>query len=155
MEIQTKGRLRASSRGQTSSAAAYRGKRLSAAMVANGWTFNCQVAYDLRVTESALSRWRSGGPMSVANAVALARHLGTSIHWLVMGREWVDQAPSPFPARMAELANLFSLLSPNDRQIVLALNRAIVESQSGAAAPIPPRSWTGRQPQPETDGIGL
>jgi len=123
-----------SARHLVSDAAAFRGKRLSAAMTAKGWTFNCQVAYDLQVTESSLSRWRSGGPMSVANAVALAQHLGTSVHWLVLGKDWVDEAPSDLSAQLAEVARLFSHLSPGDRQLVLALNRAIVESQLGERA---------------------
>lgn len=133
MEATVKSSRRSPQRTRISDAAASRGKRLSAAMVAKGWAFNCQLAYDLQVTESSLSRWRSGGPMSVAKAIELAKHLGTSVHWLVTGQDWVDQAPSAVSPRLAGVVELFSKLSPSDRQIVIALNRAIVERQPGEA----------------------
>ena len=97
-------------------------------MAATGKLYNCQLAYDLGVTESSLSRWRSGAPMSVSMAMGLAKQLGVSIDWLVTGREGPDEEIETGDD-LAEVTNLFSVLAPADRQLVVELNRAFVRHQ--------------------------
>jgi transcriptional regulator with XRE-family HTH domain len=108
-----------------------RGARLSAAMLARGLTYNCQVCYDLGVTESSLSRWRSGGPISVAMAVALASRLDVTVDWLVRGRSGQHSATarSDFDA----LSVLFARLWPTDRLLLLSLSRALAQQQASPA----------------------
>lgn len=105
-----------------------RGARLSAAMFLDGRTYNCQLSYELGVTESSLSRWRSGGPMSVSMAIAIAQKLGVSIDWLILGKtngmEEVDYDLSDFQ----EIATLFTTLSPVDKALVLNLGAELTKS---------------------------
>jgi transcriptional regulator with XRE-family HTH domain len=102
-------------------------------MLSSGLMYNCQLCYDLGVTESSLSRWRSGGPMSVAMAVELAEKLGVSLEWLVKGGGGGDEADHAARDR-DEVTNLFAALRPADRQLVLALNRALMNHQAAAEA---------------------
>jgi transcriptional regulator with XRE-family HTH domain len=112
-----------------------RGMRLSAAMSARGLMYNCQLCYDLGVTESSLSRWRSGGPMSVSMAVNLARLLGVSVDWLITGRAGSDGARRAAGQEQNEVTALFSAVSPDDRQLVLKLSSALLQQQMGEIAP--------------------
>ena len=110
-----------------------RGLRLSAAMAASGLMYNCQVCYDLGVTESSLSRWRSGGPMSVSMAVKLAHLLGVSVDWLITGRAGTSDARQSSGRQENEIAMLFSTVSPSDRQLILELSCALLQQQTAVA----------------------
>lgn len=44
------------------------------------------LALDLGVDESAISRWKKGGAMSLDSAARLARALDVSLDWIVLGR---------------------------------------------------------------------
>lgn len=44
------------------------------------------LAMDLSVHESAISRWRKGGPMSLEHAARISEVLNISLDWLVLGR---------------------------------------------------------------------
>lgn len=45
-----------------------------------------QVAIDLGVSQSALSRWQHGAPILLRHAAALCSYLGISADWLLLGR---------------------------------------------------------------------
>ena len=45
-----------------------------------------QVAMDVGVTVSAISKWQSGAPMSVRHVAALCACLDVSADWLLLGR---------------------------------------------------------------------
>ena len=45
-----------------------------------------QVASDVGVSVSAISKWQSGAPMSVWHALQLCEHLDVSADWLLLGR---------------------------------------------------------------------
>lgn len=62
-----------------------RGDRISNAMRDQGYYYNCQLCYDLDVSESTLSRWRSGLPLSLNHAVSLAEALHISLDYLLLG----------------------------------------------------------------------
>lgn len=114
---------------------AARGARLSAAMVASGLTYNCQLCYDLGVTESSLSRWRSGGPMSASMAVGLAQLLDVSLDWLITGRVGAGKIDADDDSGFNEVMSLFAALSPGDRKLVLELSDALVQQQTRRALP--------------------
>ncbi len=67
-----------------------RGDRLSHAIKGRGISKMMALALDLDVHESAISRWRKGGPMSLENAARISEVLDISLDWLVLGRGQMD-----------------------------------------------------------------
>lgn len=67
-----------------------RGDRLSHAIKGRGIAKMMALALDLDVHESAISRWRKGGPMSLENAARISEVLDISLDWLVLGRGEMD-----------------------------------------------------------------
>lgn len=67
-----------------------RGDRLSHAIRGRGISKMMALALDLDVHESAISRWRKGGPMSLENAARISEVLDISLDWLVLGRGQMD-----------------------------------------------------------------
>ena len=65
---------------------AARGARLSYAMRHRGFNKLSVLAYRLGVTESAVSRWRVQGNMTISNVIALCDVLDVSADWLLLGR---------------------------------------------------------------------
>lgn len=63
-----------------------RGDRLGAAMKARDIPKLSVLAAALGVSESAVSRWRRNGPMTVENVEAICRYLEISADWLLFGR---------------------------------------------------------------------
>ena len=108
---------------------AARGARLSAAMIANGQKYNCQLSYDLGITESSLSRWRGGGPMSVSRAVSLAQHLNVTLDWLIMGRTSQNRKIESPNLELGQATHMFVALTPNDRELVLTLTKALASAK--------------------------
>lgn len=53
------------------------------------------LAHDLNVNESAISRWRQDGAMSLANAARVAEVLDISMDWLILGRGAMDIHKTP------------------------------------------------------------
>ncbi|MBB1060867.1 helix-turn-helix transcriptional regulator [Lysobacter spongiae] len=79
---------------------------------------HCVLAAALGVTEGAVSRWCQGGPMSLANAIALCEYLEVSADWLLLGRggieagarRGVDSEPLPLRALSESTRRHLSLL---------------------------------------------
>jgi transcriptional regulator with XRE-family HTH domain len=67
-----------------------RGDRLSRAIKGRGISKMMALALDLDVHESAISRWRKNGPMSLEHAARLSEVLDISLDWLVLGRGEMD-----------------------------------------------------------------
>lgn len=67
-----------------------RGDRLSRAIKGRGISKMMALALDLDVHESAISRWRKNGPMSLENAARISEVLDISLDWLVLGRGQMD-----------------------------------------------------------------
>lgn len=67
-----------------------RGDRLSRAIKGRGIGKMMALALDLDVHESAISRWRKNGPMSLEHAARLSEVLDVSLDWLVLGRGEMD-----------------------------------------------------------------
>jgi transcriptional regulator with XRE-family HTH domain len=64
--------------------------RLNQALQKRGIRKMYALAVDLGVDESAISRWRRGGPISLTHVVDLCRYLDVSLDWLLMGRGTLD-----------------------------------------------------------------
>jgi transcriptional regulator with XRE-family HTH domain len=54
-------------------------------MGARGHAKAAGLAAQIGVTESAISRWKSGRPITLANAIALHHALSVSLDWLLCG----------------------------------------------------------------------
>ncbi|WP_281286202.1 helix-turn-helix domain-containing protein [Marilutibacter aestuarii] len=95
-----------------------RGRRIRTAMARRGVGKHCVLATALDVTEGAVSRWCQGGPMSLANAIALCEYLDVSADWLLLGRGEMEVGargriasdPPPWPALRESTRRHLSLL---------------------------------------------
>ena len=56
------------------------------AMELAGRTKTISLAYELGVSEPAISQWKNGKPISLENACELALVLDVSLDWLLLGR---------------------------------------------------------------------
>lgn len=81
-----RGQRRLVSTGTSKAADTEFGRRLREALEQRGIHKLYPLALEIGVDESAISRWRSGHTISLANAVRLAVHLDISLDWLLTGR---------------------------------------------------------------------
>jgi transcriptional regulator with XRE-family HTH domain len=72
-----------------------RAERLNVAIKVRGVTKMMSLAADLGVDESAVSRWRRGGAMSLHHAAMICDLLDVSMDWLVLGRGEMDLHHTP------------------------------------------------------------
>lgn len=67
-----------------------RGERIREALVVRGVRKQQALAAQLRVHESAITRWKDGKPISLDSAIALSTALDVSLDWLLLGRGTID-----------------------------------------------------------------
>jgi hypothetical protein len=67
-----------------------RGERLRLAMNARGFRKQQAFALQLKVHESAITRWKSDRSFSLDNAIAVCAALDISLDWLLLGRGTMD-----------------------------------------------------------------
>ncbi len=67
-----------------------RGKRIREAIALKNVRKSQALAAELDVSAAAVSRWQSGGPVSLESACALAERLDVSLDWLLLGRGTMD-----------------------------------------------------------------
>ncbi|MFN3228912.1 MAG: helix-turn-helix domain-containing protein [Asticcacaulis sp.] len=84
------------------------GQRLQYALNRRGVRKLYALAVELGVDESALSRWRQGRSITLANAVTLCQTLDISLDWLLLGRGEMEEH------RSSGLANLRPNYTPSD-----------------------------------------
>ncbi|WP_035983118.1 helix-turn-helix transcriptional regulator [Bradyrhizobium sp. STM 3843] len=88
-----------------------RGSRIKQALEARAVRKQHALASALGVHESAITRWKEDGTMSLENAIALCKELDVSADWLLLGIGHMDQHKE-----RAEIAppytELFAHLSP-------------------------------------------
>ncbi|MDI1328365.1 MAG: helix-turn-helix transcriptional regulator [Brevundimonas sp.] len=82
------------------------------------------LAAELGVDESAISRWRRGPAISIANAIRLSQTLDVSLDWLVTGRGHIDAHREAAPAVERLARELFPGL-PSGRALIAA--RALLD----------------------------
>jgi hypothetical protein len=63
-----------------------RGERLRLAMDARGVRKQQAFAFQLKVHESAITRWKANRSLSLDNAIAVCAALDISLDWLLLGR---------------------------------------------------------------------
>ena len=100
-----------------------RGMRLQEALRARHTRKLYGLALDLGVDQSAISRWKSGGAISLHHAAILCTHLDISLDWLVLGRGDMDKAPASERATHAAL--LFQKLAPTVQQAFLTILQSV------------------------------
>jgi hypothetical protein len=67
-----------------------RGERLRLAMDARGVRKQHAFAFQLKVHESAITRWKANRSFSLDNAIAVCAALDISLDWLLLGRGTMD-----------------------------------------------------------------
>src|ERR1700679_2145925 len=67
-----------------------RGERLRLAMDARGVRKQHAFAFQLKVHESAITRWKTNRSFSLDNAIAVCAALDISLDWLLLGRGTMD-----------------------------------------------------------------
>lgn len=106
-----------------------RGDRLSHAIKGRGIAKMMILALDLDVHESAISRWRKGGPMSLESAARISEVLDISLDWLVLGRGDMDaHSAESLAAEEFELVQLVRRLRRNALLHLLALLDDLTQS---------------------------
>jgi transcriptional regulator with XRE-family HTH domain len=92
-----------------------RGDRLRLAMDARGVRKQQAFAFQLKVHESAITRWKANRSLSLDNAIAVCAALDISLDWLLLGRGTMDlhkiSETTAVPAEDGHLATPFAHLS--------------------------------------------
>jgi len=106
-----------------------RGARIKLALEARAVRKQHALASALGVHESAITRWKEDGAMSLDNAIALCRELDLSADWLLLGIGHMDQhrARDEIGAVYSEL---FGVLSPAAAATLMKFIKLIVGEQS-------------------------
>ncbi|MET3664786.1 helix-turn-helix domain-containing protein [Caulobacter sp. 1776] len=106
-----------------------RGDRLSRAIKGRGIAKMMALALDLDVHESAISRWRKGGPMSLESAARISEVLDISLDWLVLGRGEMDgHTTESLASEEFELVQIVRRLRRSALQHLLALLKDMTQS---------------------------
>lgn len=96
------------------------------------------LAHDLGVDESAISRWRRGGAMSLSHAASLCRVLDISMDWLILDRGEMD-----IPLQLAltseerELVSAVRILPRGSVELLCKFLTMLVESREARTPPPP------------------
>jgi len=102
-----------------------RGERLTAAIRQRGISKMMSLALDLDVDESAISRWRNDGSMSLSHAARISEVLDISLDWLVLGRGEMELHKAP--ALRVEESDLIRVIRRFQRNLVVNLTRLLDE----------------------------
>jgi transcriptional regulator with XRE-family HTH domain len=79
------------------------------------------LAQDLGVDESAISRWKKNGPISLDHAARLCEVLDISLDWLILGRgDAAIHKRTPLSERQTSLLAAAQLLSPGSFENLIA-----------------------------------
>jgi transcriptional regulator with XRE-family HTH domain len=111
-----------------------RGTRIKQALRARGIRKQHALASALKVHESAITRWKEDGNMSLENAIALCQELDVSADWLLLGIGHMDQHKT-FPLSTVSrhtspadsLSELQSLLTQQSMNLLLSFIKSITE----------------------------
>lgn len=110
-----------------------RGMRLRRAMAERGFRKQYALAVSLHVNESTVTRWLSGGPMSLESAIDLCRILDVSLDWLLLGQGSMTSHHSPGAtdaleaANRSKLARLHDGLTPTSREFLALFLQSLAD----------------------------
>ncbi|ATC23421.1 helix-turn-helix domain-containing protein [Caulobacter vibrioides] len=104
--------------------------RLREAIALRGIRKMLALAYELGVHESALSRWKKGGAMSLSHVISVCEVLDVSMDWLVLGRGHPEDHKRQ--AHSADDQQVLGALMPyaNDAKIALTRFLTVVRADS-------------------------
>ncbi|MCB8836510.1 helix-turn-helix domain-containing protein [Aurantimonas sp. VKM B-3413] len=108
-----------------------RADRLRTALRKRGISKLYALAADLNVDQSTVSRWTTGGRMSLDHSVALALHLNLSLDWLILGRGQMeidarsDDPAAAHPDRVRQLTPILAELPAEILEPLAALAQAL------------------------------
>jgi plasmid maintenance system antidote protein VapI len=102
-----------------------RGERIREALGARGVRKQQALAAELKVHESAITRWKENKPISLESAVALGAALDISLDWLLLGRGTMDAHRSS--ASEDATRRIASLLGPRSLSLLLATIESIAD----------------------------
>lgn len=94
-----------------------RGERLRLAMEARRVRKQQALAFQLGVHESAITRWKEDGSLSLPNAIALCDALDISLDWLLLGRGTIDSHKTLSEMSHTEQSQLISSFSELSQQM--------------------------------------
>jgi transcriptional regulator with XRE-family HTH domain len=94
-----------------------RGKRLRMAMRARCVRKQQALAFQLGVHESAITRWKEDGSLSLTNAIALCNALDISLDWLLLGRGTIDSHKLRIELSHPEESQLMSSFNELSQQL--------------------------------------
>lgn len=103
------------------------GERLRIAIQQRGMRKLSVVACSVGVTESAVSRWRSGGAMTLGNVANVCLALDISADWLVLGRGHMDMHLAGAARGFPHIARSVAKLSPHARRQLHHFLAALVD----------------------------
>ena len=109
-----------------------RGERLCLAMDAMGVRKQQAFAFQLKVHESAITRWKANRSLSLDNAIAICAALDISLDWLLLGRGTMEShkvsAPEPVQKEESYLVAAFKHLSQSLSQQTSACLQSLILS---------------------------
>ncbi|WP_315702928.1 MULTISPECIES: helix-turn-helix transcriptional regulator [unclassified Bradyrhizobium] len=106
-----------------------RGARIKQALEARAVRKQHALARALGVHESAITRWKEDGTMTLDNAIALCRELDISADWLLLGIGHMDQHKERSEVAPAH-TELLALLSPGAAAALMKFIRLVAAGQS-------------------------
>jgi transcriptional regulator with XRE-family HTH domain len=111
-----------------------RGDRIKQALQARRIRKQHALASALKVHESAITRWKEDGNLSLENAIALCQELDVSADWLLLGLGHMDQHKSNAISTASNispptdaLSELQSLLTQQSMTTLLSFIKSITE----------------------------
>ena len=110
------------------------GRRINCALRMRGDVKAMALAHRIGVSESAVSRWRHGSPLTLANVVALAAALDLSLDWLLSGCGAMDRASVRDRQRLAALDDV-------DPESLATVARLLHRLRSPEDPPAPRSAW--------------
>ncbi|WP_315755799.1 MULTISPECIES: helix-turn-helix transcriptional regulator [unclassified Bradyrhizobium] len=108
-----------------------RGTRIKEALDARRIRKQHALARALNVHESAITRWKEDGNMSLQNAIALCEELDISADWLLLGRGTMDQHRTQFAIQSTNyelFQEAYGYLKPDSQLLLTSFIKSVVES---------------------------
>jgi transcriptional regulator with XRE-family HTH domain len=106
-----------------------RGDRIREALAARGIRKQQALAAELKVHESAITRWKENKPISLGSAVALAATLDISLDWLLLGRGTIDahRSHSAETGNDETMRQIMQHIGPRSLSLLLSAVKSIAE----------------------------
>ena len=109
-----------------------RGNRIQEAITLRRRHKLTALAFELGVDESALTRWRQGGSISLDNAARLCALLDVSLDWMLLGRASPEHHKAPPPGDRGDgLVRLLRRAPPGTEDMLAGLLTLLLPEAAG------------------------